>query len=883
MNTIQTSANTPQPICLGDYRPPDYQIISIDLRFELTPSRTVVSSELVMAATDPQAPLPPLRLDGEALELLAISLNGEPLAADAYAVDATGLTLFKVPPQFTLSCQVALDPQQNSALEGLYISGGNFTTQCEAEGFRRITYYIDRPDVMALFTTTLVAPRQSYPTLLSNGNCVASGDLEDGRHFATWHDPFPKPCYLFALVAGNLRLVSDHFVTRSGRQVALQIYVEPGNEHKCDHAMASLKQAMRWDEEQYGCEYDLDNYMIVAVSDFNMGAMENKGLNIFNAGYVMACPETATDNDYLGIQGVIAHEYFHNWSGNRVTCRDWFQLSLKEGFTVFRDQQFSAEMNSAAVKRIDDVRLLRTYQFAEDAGPMAHPVRPPSYLEINNFYTLTVYEKGAELVRMIHTLLGRQGFRRGSDLYFSRHDGQAVTCDQLLQAMADANNLDLGHFSSWYSQAGTPRLRVTRRYDAATCELRLLVEQLPPVNFSGSWQTLPIPFNLGLVGADGSEVPLELAAQSSALQRGATLLLSQTTSEIVLQNVPPGTVPSLLRNFSAPIKLESDISEAELAQLMAHDSDAFNRWDAGQQLGEAMVLRSYYGEATLDAGFSDAFGALLADDALEPALKSEALALPDMLYLLEQIPAVDPQRLYATIKGLERQLVGRYQGQLVELYSRYNLQRPYSNSAEEMGRRRLKNRMLAWLSAAALPEAMVLAKAQYHQANNMTDALAALTQLVHQRDPERQQLLESFKQRWLTEPLVIDKWFAIQATTPDNGCVEEVLALSRSEEFTLRNPNRVRSLVASFGMRNPNAFHRPDGAGYRFMTDTIIELDRSNPQIASRLMTPLTFWHRYDDLRQALMSEQLQRIAQQPKLSRDVQEVVQKSLAKKSA
>ncbi|MBF0470949.1 MAG: aminopeptidase N [Gammaproteobacteria bacterium] len=870
-----------QPVLLQDYTPPAYRILSTELTFELLPARTVVRSRLRLEAAEGIAAGTALRLDGESLELLSLAVNGQPLNKTDYEVDECGLTLLSPPPSLLFECEVAIEPDSNSALEGLYISGGIFTTQCEAEGFRRITYYIDRPDVMALFTTRIIASRSSYPVLLANGNCIEKGELEDGRHFALWHDPFPKPCYLFALVAGRLHRVSDTFTTASGRNVALEIYVEPGNEKKCDHAMRSLKKAMAWDEQRYGLEYDLDIYMIVAVSDFNMGAMENKGLNVFNAGYVMACPETATDNDYLGIEGVIAHEYFHNWSGNRVTCRDWFQLSLKEGFTVFRDQQFSAEMNSAAVKRIDDVRLLRTYQFAEDAGPIAHPVRPDSYYEINNFYTLTVYEKGAELIRMIHTLLGEEGFRKGSDLYFQRHDGQAVTCDELVAAMADANGRDFSRFSRWYSQKGTPRVKVSRSYNGQEQRLQLTIEQLPPSSANSErWQWLPIPFTFALFSAEGDPLPLDTGSGTAAPLE-MTLSLEQQRSEVVIENIPPGSVPSLLRNFSAPVKLESDISDRERALLMAHDSDPFNRWDVGQQLAETMVITCYHGSVQLDPGYAEAFGTMLADMAMDPALKSESLALPDILYLLEQIPAVDPQQLYRTLKALERELVDRYRKPMIDLYLQLQSgDEPFGIDAESMGQRRLKNRMLSWLAGAGDSEAEALVLRQFEQSSNMTDALAALTHIVHYRLPQRQELLQQFYQRWESEPLVIDKWFAIQATTPDPEAVDEVLALRRSPRFNLRNPNRVRSLVASFGTRNPNAFHSGSGEGYRFMADTIIELDRTNPQIASRLMTPLTLWKRYEEGRSHLMYRELERILSQERLSRDLREVVEKSVAR---
>ena len=874
-----SDSTQPRTIYRSDYALPPYTIARVDLTFELDPSSTLVRARMELQRQGAIAGAS-LWLDGEGLELRAIALDGQPLVEADYLVEAGGIWLLNPPAQFVLETEVMIHPDQNSALEGLYISSNNFCTQCEAEGFRRISYYLDRPDVMATFTTTIIAPLQ-FPVLLSNGNRIESGMCEDGRHFAKWHDPFPKPSYLFALVAGDLIQVADRFTTASGREVALEIYVEEGNQDRCDHAMASLKHAMRWDEAVYGREYDLDSYMIVAVNDFNMGAMENKGLNVFNSRYVLAKPETATDADYDGIEAVIAHEYFHNWSGNRVTCRDWFQLSLKEGLTVFRDQQFSADMNSAAVKRIDDVQMLRSYQFAEDAGPMAHPVRPDSYQEINNFYTLTVYEKGAELIRMLHTFLGAERFRRGSDLYFERHDGQAVTCDEWVAALADANRVDLTPFMGWYSQAGTPRLTISRDYDAVARTLTLHVsQQIPSTPGQTEKSPQPIPMVTGLIGPDGAAVPVTVVAKETGPME-QMVLISESTQTITLYDVPPGTVPSLLRNFSAPVRLESDLNPVELSHLMAHDSDPFNRWDAGQQLAERVLQGRYANtiDASLDGGYIQAFGTILADAGLDPALKAVALTLPDTLYLLERIDAVDPQRLFELRQQLHQQLVSEHLPALLAAYAAVNSDQPYRLDAEAKGQRRLKNRLLALLQFADGTEGAELAFRQYQGADNMTDAMAALAALIHHPNAYRDEVVTGFYQRWHTDPLVLDKWFALQATTPLPHALEDVVALRAHPDFNLRNPNRVRSLVGSFAMRNPYGFHRPDGEGYRFLSGLILELDGMNPQVAARMVTPLTQWRRYEAGRQQQMVAELERILACDGLSKDLYEICSKGVA----
>ncbi|WP_127475987.1 aminopeptidase N [Sulfurivermis fontis] len=868
-------------IYLKDYTPYPFRITKIDLHFELEETRTHVTArshwQRVAAG--------PLRLDGQELELIAIRLDGRVLGADEYTLDAEALTIAQVPDRFTLEIETIINPAANTALEGLYVSGGNFCTQCEAEGFRKITFFPDRPDVMTVYTTTLVAEQAKYPVLLSNGNRVAEGRRDDGRHYATWHDPFPKPCYLFALVAGDLDCVADSFTTLSGREVALHLYVRSHDRDKTAHAMASLKRAMAWDEQAYGREYDLDIYMIVAVSDFNMGAMENKGLNIFNSRYVLASPDTATDADYVAIEGVIGHEYFHNWSGNRVTCRDWFQLSLKEGFTVLRDQQFTAAMLDSAVPRIDDVRLLRAHQFPEDAGPLAHPVRPQSYQEINNFYTLTVYEKGAEVVRMLHTLLGPELFRKGTDLYFSRHDGQAVTTDDFVQAMMDVSGRDLTQFKRWYDQAGTPHVSVQRSYDAQQKTYTLTLRQTCPPT-PGQEHKLPfhIPLRMALLDGRGIPLPLRLSDEAAAVGGERVLELTQEEQRFTFVDVPGEPVPSLLRGFSAPVKLALELSDDELAFLMGHDTDSFNRWEAGQQLALRVLLRLIETQRAgaapvLDTAFSAAFARTLADTALDPALIAEALTLPAEEYVAEFMAVVDPQAIHQARQFLRRALAAAHRPALLTAYQRLADAGPYQIDAAAMGRRRLRNVCLGYLVELGDAEARGLAVAQLQADGNMTDVQAALTALVHSGAPECSEALGAFHARWREEALVLDKWFAIQATAPLPGTLAQVQRLVASSDFNIKNPNRVRSLVGAFSARNPVCFHAADGAGYAFLADYVCELNALNPQIAARLLAPLTQWKRYDAARQALMRAQLQRIGALPALSRDVAEVVEKSLA----
>ena len=878
-----TETPTDRTIHLEDYTPPDYRVETVDLHFDLGEEVTTVTATQRIVANH-RGEDRPLVLYGADLDLVGIRLNGRELGPDDYRLLDESLIIDSPGETFTLEVVTRLHPAANTALEGLYVSGGNFCTQCEAEGFRKITYFPDRPDVMAVYTTTLVADRQRYPVLLANGNRVEQGEIGEDRHYARWHDPFPKPSYLFALVAGDLACVEDGFTTASGREVAIRFYVQHGNEQRCAHAIQSLKQAMRWDEQVYGREYDLDIYMVVAVDDFNMGAMENKGLNVFNTAYVLAEPDTATDTDFVNVASVIAHEYFHNWSGNRVTCRDWFQLSLKEGFTVFRDQQFTADTTDPVVKRIDDVRLLRNVQFREDAGPMAHPVRPASYQEINNFYTATVYNKGAEVVRMLHTLLGKNIFRRGTDLYFDRHDGQAVTTDDFVAAMETASGRDLGQFKRWYDQAGTPVVTVDRHYDAANRRYTLTLRQAcPPTPGQAEKQAFHIPVKTALLDRAGRPMPLRLQGEVRAQGRERVLELVRDQQTFVFVDVPEPPVPSLLRGFSAPVRLEQDLADDELAFLMAHDNDDFNRWEAGQQLAVRVML-GLVGELqagnapALDEALATAFGKTLENTQLRPALVAETLTLPAEDYVAEFMPVVDPQAIHDARQFLRRALADRYREPLVDRYHALAESGEHSLDAEAMGRRRLRNLCLDYLLQGSDTRLHALAAAQYEQGGNMTDVIAALTGLVHAGSPNREAVLEDFHARWRNEPLVLNKWFAIQAGAPLPDTLDVVQSLTEHEDFTYHNPNRVRSVIATFGMRNSVRFHQADGAGYRFLADQVLRLDDINPQIAARLVSPLSQWRRYDEVRQAGMRAELQRILDTPGLSRDVFEIVSKSL-----
>jgi len=889
----------PQPTRLRDYQPPAWLIDTVELWFDLDDQATVVRSRLALrrnpAAADGAAPLV---LDGERLELLAVVLDGQTLAAGQdYRVSESQLTLIRpLPERCQLEITTRIKPQENLALEGLYRSGATYCSQCEAEGFRKITYYLDRPDVMAVFTTEIEADERRFPVLLSNGNRVAAGRRQDpqrgARHWVRWHDPFPKPCYLFALVGGTLELVEDRFVTRSGRPVTLQIYVEPGQRDKCGHAMASLKKAMAWDEQVYGLEYDLDLFMIVAVHDFNMGAMENKGLNVFNSKYVLARPETATDQDFLAIESVIAHEYFHNWSGNRVTCRDWFQLSLKEGLTVFRDQEFSADHNSRAVRRIQDVQRLRAAQFAEDAGALAHPVRPESYLEINNFYTPTVYEKGAEVIRMIRTLLGAEGYRRGIDLYFARHDGQAVTCDDFVAAMAEANQVDLSQFKRWYAQAGTPELALTGEHDPVNRTWRLTVSQTTPPT-PGQPEKLPLHLPLALALLDpvsGAELPLRLEGEPQGPADGANrpttrvLEVREAQQSFVFADVPHPPVASLLRGFSAPVRLVSPRPTADLTFLMAHDRDGFNRWEAGQMLATRLALALVEDwragrPLVLEQAFIDAVGRQLAHAGEDPAFAALALTLPGEAQLGQQMAEVDVDGLHAVREFMRRTLAEQLHQGWLACWQECRRQRSFVLDGPSIGRRALANVALAYLSLREDDQSVGWCLEQYHQAATMTESLGALSCLAHGTRPERDPALADFYQRWRGDPLVVNKWLSLQAMSPHAAALAEVRRLMDHESFDRHNPNKLYALIGAFCSANQVRFHAADGSGYRFLADQVLALDSVNAQVAARLAGPFTRWRRFDPARRQLMAAELQRLLDTPGLSPDVYEIISKSLA----
>ena len=880
----------PQVIYLKDYQAPEYLIDETHLTFELFDDHTLVHAQLVMRRNPERgAGLPPLVLDGELLELLSLKLDDADLTPADYQLTAEHLTLQPKSAQFTVDSTVRIHPETNTELEGLYKSSGMFCTQCEAEGFRKITYYLDRPDVMSKFTTTVSAEKHNFPVLLSNGNPIASGPEGDDRHWATWEDPFMKPAYLFALVAGDLWCVEDSFATMSGRDVALRIYVEPENIDKCQHAMNSLKKSMRWDEEVYGREYDLDIFMIVAVNDFNMGAMENKGLNIFNSSAVLARAETATDAAHQRVEAIVAHEYFHNWSGNRVTCRDWFQLSLKEGFTVFRDSGFSADMNSATVKRIQDVAYLRTHQFAEDAGPMAHAVRPDSFIEISNFYTLTVYEKGSEVVGMIHTLLGAEGFRKGSDLYFDRHDGQAVTCDDFIKAMEDANGVDLTQFKRWYSQAGTPRLAVSESYDAAAKTYSLTFRQSCPQT-PDKVEKLPfvIPVELGLLDSKGAAIALRLSGEASAQGTSRVISVTEAEQTFTFIDIAEQPLPSLLRGFSAPVKLSFPYNRDQLMFLMQHDSDGFNRWDAGQQLSvqvlQELIAQQQKGEKlVLDQRLISALHTVLTDETLDQAMVAEMLSLPGEAYLTEISEVADVDAIHTAREFVRKQLA---ENLFEALWLRYQANRdlskktPYVAEAEHFARRALQNIALSYLMLSGKPEVLAATLEQFETADNMTERLTALAVLVNSSfEDEKATSLASFAEHFKDNPLVMDQWFSVQAGSTLPGGLARVRQLMEHPAFNMKNPNKVRALVGAFAGQNLINFHAADGSGYRFLADLVIELNGFNPQIASRQLAPLTRWRKYDDARQALMKGELERIRGSGQLSSDVFEVVSKSLA----
>ena len=874
------SSSLPKAIYLADYQVPNYWVDKVNLQFDLGSSETRVHSVLSMRR-NPDANGGACILDGEALELISVTLNGKILTADDYQVSASQLIIASVPKQFELAIETRIYPDKNTALEGLYHSGKLLSTQCEAEGFRRITYYPDRPDVLAVFTVSIVGDSDEWPIMLANGNLESQGLFDDGRHWVRWHDPHPKPAYLFALVAGPLHRQQDTFITMSGKTVSLALYVEPENAEKCDHAMASLKQAMKWDEQRYGREYDLDVFMIVAVNDFNMGAMENKGLNIFNASCVLASPETATDDDYHTIQSIVGHEYFHNWSGNRVTCRDWFQLSLKEGFTVFRDQQFSADMHSQAVQRINDVNQLRTLQFAEDASPMAHPVQPASFIEISNFYTVTIYEKGAEVVRMLQTIVGEAGFRRATDRYFSQFDGQAVTIEDFVSVIAEENDIDLSQFMQWYRQAGTPTLHVTTEYKAQQQQVILTMTQSCDTINNSPALPFHIPIAVGLLDKTGK--PMKVKIENTAQQEQETVVLSltQSSQQFVLAGVKSEPIVSVLRDFSAPVKLTYQRDTQALLLLAQYDKDGFSRWDASQHLllttMLALIERAKKGQMLrLPDVIIAHFASLLEDEQADPALIAKMLTLPSENYLATQMKPVEVMAIHQVVRFITEAVARQLNGPLLACYQRLSSDRPYSFDADAMAKRSLKNQCLLYLTAVGDETAVKRCMSQLTTADNMTDMLAALHAISHYQGEERSNALEYFYQRWQGDKQVMDKWFAVQARSPLSDTLQTVKQLMTHEKFNIKNPNNVRALIGQFCRNNPVCFHASDGSGYDFLAEQVIALDKLNPQIAARQLGALGGWQQYDTLRQQKIQAALTQIAEQEGLSADVYEIVNK-------
>ncbi len=860
-----------------DYKPSNLLIHEVRLDFQLYPEHTIVKSVLSMAK-NPAAPQSDsnLQLDGEELELLSVAINGQ--AINNYQQNEQGLLLSTELDEFELAIETKIFPQQNTSLEGLYQSSGKYCTQCEAEGFRKITYYLDRPDVMALFTTRIEADKAQFPYLLSNGNKIDSGDLDGGRHFAVWQDPFKKPSYLFALVAGDYDLLTDSFITKSGREVALEIYVDKGKLDQCHHAMESLKRSMQWDEQRFNLEYDLDIYMIVAVGDFNMGAMENKGLNVFNTKYVLANEHTATDKDYIDVEAVIGHEYFHNWTGNRVTCRDWFQHSLKEGLTVFRDQEFTSDLHDRAVKRIEDVKVLRAHQFAEDAGPMAHPVRPDSYIEMNNFYTVTVYNKGAEVIRMMHTILGEENFQQGMALYFERHDGQAVTCEDFVRAMEDASGIRLQTFRNWYRQAGTPEVKVTSRYNSKQQTLELELTQ--SLKNDGEFAPFHIPLKFGLLDQQGNELTgFEVVG---ADYHNQCIHLKDKQCKLTINGVTAEPNVSWLRDFSAPVKLTSDMSLEQHLFMMAHDNNAFSRWESSQQVMQAMLLAGSESELykTMQAPLIEAFGQTLNNQNLGAAFRALMLRLPDISYLMELAESLNIEALCKARDTLEMQIAEALQRDFLQLYRELVQQIEQSSAEQARSLRSLKNLCLHYLTVSQNQAGLEICQQQWQSRNNMTDAIAAMGALVQSEwQSEAKQTIDEFYNQWHHEALVMDKWFAVQAQRSSADALETVKDLVTHELFSYTNPNRVRSVVVSFAYLNPKAFHRADGAGYRWVGEQVKTLDGLNPQVAARVVSAFNRWRLFDEQRQQLIQQVLEDILAQKTLSKDVFEIVSKALS----
>ncbi len=858
----------PKTVYLKDYTPAPYQVDQIQLSFALFEDKTIVTSE-VQYFKNPLASSNTLVLHGQHQRILAVAMDG--VAFSDYTLDEQTLTIAHAADKFTLSITSEIHPESNTALEGLYKSQGTFCTQCEAEGFRRITYFQDRPDVLSIFSVRIEADKSLYPVLLSNGNLVAAGELENGRHFTAWHDPFPKPCYLFALVAGDLVRIADSFTTMSGRHVDLHIYVRAGDENQCDHAMASLKKAMQWDEEHYGREYELDLFNIVAVSDFNMGAMENTSLNIFNTKLVLAHQATATDTDFISVEGVIAHEYFHNWTGNRVTCRDWFQLSLKEGLTVYRDHEFSSDMNSRAVQRIDDVDHLRRFQFPEDASPLAHSVQPDNFIEISNFYTMTVYEKGAELIRMQHILLGDAQYRQATDRYFERYDGHAVTCDDFVQCMADASGRDMSQFFLWYKQAGTPTVEASSHYNPELQQFTLKLKQAQPDTPGQSdKKPLLIPVAVGLLNVQGQE--------THAIQ---VLEMTEREQSFSFDNVSSRPVPSILRGFSAPVKLSTDLSDSDLRLLQLSDTDGFNKWEAGQTIALRTIERVMLDPNADISQFIADFGMIIQqgiDPNSDKALLARALSLPAISVIAQAQAVIDPAAIDRARTHILKAIKRAHKDDLVRLYEANSSTGAFAITPAAMGRRALQNTALELLTVSNGTGCAARAKAHYHKADNMTDLVAALSCLSDSTQPEREEVFNDFYQRFKNYPLVVDKWFSLQAIANREAIFDDFAQLRQHPEFNIKNPNRVRSLYSAFTINNPVKFHDPSGQGYIILRDAIIELNALNPQIASRQVTPLREWRRYTPALQSQMQNALQTIMDTPNLSSDVFEVVSKSL-----
>ena len=859
--------DTPQPIRLADYRPPDYLVDEVSLDFTLAPKATRVRARLAVRRNGDHER--PLKFNGERLRPISVALDGRVLVPAEYEIDEEFLTIAAPPAAFSLETEVEIDPEANKALEGLYVSAGRFCTQCEAEGFRKITYYPDRPDVLARFSVRIEADK-TFRRLLSNGNLVEAGDLPGERHYAVWRDPFPKPCYLFALVAGELDVLEDVFVTMSGRRVDLRIYVDTGMAARAAYAMDSLKRAMQWDEETFGREYDLDLFMIVAVRDFNFGAMENKGLNIFNSSLLLADPATATDLDYERIEGVIAHEYFHNWTGDRITCRDWFQLCLKEGLTVFRDQSFSADMRGHAVQRIKEVKTLRARQFSEDAGPLAHPVRPSSYIKIDNFYTATIYEKGAEVIRMLKAIVGPEAFRAGMDLYFERWDGHATTVEAFIQCFAETSGQDLAQFFAWYEQAGTPRVKIEASYDAEARALDLSLEQATaPTPGQPEKASLPIPIAFGLIDEDGRP-----------MRDTEVVVLDSPSRRLRIENVERPPVLSALRGFSAPVNLDTDAPPKDAYVQLAADPDLFNRWEAGQRLAQGLILARAAGhpDEVGEERYAEALDRALRDQAADPAFKALLLGLPSEPDLAVASAPADPGAIHEARQALRARMAAHLDAQLRDLHGRLQDAGPFSPDAAQAGRRALRNAVLELMAANPSAAHLERAHAHYVGAGNMTDSIGGLLALMEIGGEPFEAALADFHQRWRDEPLVIDKWFALQARDPSEGALGRVLGLTAHPAFDARTPNRVRALVATFAAFNPARFHDPSGAGYRFLADQVLMVDAFNPNVAARLMEPLGQWGRYKPELGQLMRQELERITKAPGLSKNVLELAAKAL-----